>query len=515
MKMSCYLGIDAGTSGIKTIVMDNNGVIHGIGYRECDLVTPQPGWVEQDPLMWWEACDEAVRQALQNSGKAGEIAGIGFSGQMQGCTPFDKDMRPLGNSLIWLDQRSVHEVQEIYSLISEQELMLITANECLNSFWAPKLLWLRNNEPERYEKIHKILFAKDYLRYRMTGEISTEVSDASLSFLMDVPGRKWSKRIFEALDIPFDIVPERLVESQDITGTLQKKTADSWGLKAGIPVIAGGGDQPAGGVGTGIVKSGVVGTAIGTSGVVFGCVDKPLFDDKNRAVYSMAHSVPDKWCFLGLVLSAGGTFKWLRDTIFSDRKTAMEREGLDVYDYMTDLASRSCPGSEGLTFLPYLNGEKTPINDADARGVFFGLSHRHGLSDICRSVMEGVTFALRDTIEICREMGTEVHEIRASGGGAKSGLWRQILADISQANVLSMNIEEGPAAGGAILAAVGAGEFANVYEACDSLLKVVKVTESVTENIKRYDEYYQTYKDLYSALKPLFSRQAQIVAEYL
>ena len=507
--MRCYLGIDAGTSGIKAVVMDGKGALHGIGYRECDIVTPAPGWVEQDPLIWWDACDDAVRQAVSRSGKAKDIACIGFSGQMQGCTAFDKEMRPLRNSLIWLDQRAVKEVQEIGSLIDENEAIGITGNDCLNSFWAPKLLWLRNHEPEIFERIHKVLFAKDYLRFRMTGEVSTEVSDASLSFLMDVPNRRWSQRMFEALDIPIEIVPENLVESPDITGTLRKTIAEGWGLNPGIPVVAGGGDQPAGGVGTGIVKSGVVGTSIGTSGVVFGCVDRPLFDTKKRAVYSMAHAVPGKWCFLGLVLSAGGSFKWLRDTLFADKKTEMEQQGKDLYDYMTGLASQAGPGSEGLTFLPYLNGEKTPVNNADARGVFFGLSHRHGLSHICRSVMEGVTFALRDTIEICREIGTEVHEIRASGGGAKSGLWRQMQADIYNANVLSMNIEEGPAAGGAILAAVGAGEFAGVEEACGALLKVADVTAPVTENVKRYQDYYSTYKELYPALKTLFSKQAQ------
>ena len=513
--MSSYLGIDVGTSGVKSIVMDSEGVIHGVGYSECDLVTPQPGFAEQDPLKWWEACDAAARQAVQNSGRAKEISGIGFSGQMQGCTPLDKDMLPIRNSLIWLDQRAVIEVDEVLGLIDEQKLLKIIANECLNSHWVPKLFWLRKNEPRNYERIHKLLFAKDYLRFRVTGEVFTEVSDASLTCLMDVPKRKWSDELFEIFDIPRSFVPERLVESQCVTGTLRKPIAESWGLTPGIPVVAGGGDQPAGGVATGIIESGVVATAIGTSGVVFGCLDEPLFDEKKRAMYSMAHAVPDKWCFLGLVLTAGGTFKWLRDTFFSEKKALMEQQQLDIYDYMTGLAGKAAPGSEGLAFLPYMNGEKTPVNDADARGVFFGLSQRHGIAEICRSVMEGVTFALRDTIEICREMGTEVHEVRASGGGAKSELWRQIQADIFNANVLTMNMEEGPASGGAILAAVGAGEFATVREACGALLKITMVTEPDPENAKRYEDYYNVYKELYPALKPVFTKQAQNVATYL
>ena len=507
--MNCYLGIDAGTSGIKTIIIDNEGTVHGVGYCECDLITPKSGWVEQDPSKWWEACDDAVKQVVNNSGKAKEIQGIGFSGQMQGCTPFDKDMRPVGNSLIWLDQRSVREVDEIYNLVDEQTLLKITANECLNSFLAPKVLWLRKNEPRRYEKIHKLLFAKDYLRFLMTGEIATDVSDASTSGLMDIPQRKWSERLFKALDIPLSFVPGNMVESQTVTGTLRKTIAEEWGLKTGIPVVAGGGDQPTGGVGTGIVQSGIVGTAVGTSGVVFCCLDEPFFDTKKRALYSMAHAVPNKWCFLGLVLTAGGTFKWLRDTFYSDKKA------YDTYDYMTELASQASPGSEGLTFLPYMNGEKTPVNDADARSVFFGLSHRHGQAEICRSVMEGVTFALRDTIDIYREMGKEVYEVRASGGGAKSALWRQIQADIFNANVLTMNLEEGPASGGAILAAVGAGEFSSIQEACDTLLKITEVTEPINENVKRYEDYHAVYKKLYPALKDAFSEQAQNVAIYL
>ena len=513
--MSCFLGIDAGTSGIKAIVLDSKGIIHGIGYSECNVLSPQPGWAEQDPLDWWKACDESVKQAIHDSEKANEIAGIGFSGQMQGCTPFGKDMQPLGNSLIWLDQRSTKEVQEISTMISEHESLTITSNECLNSFWAPKLMWIKNNEPRKYEKIYKVLFAKDFLRYRMTDEIATDVSDASLSFLMDVTDRKWSDRMFKALDLQRDLVPDRLLESQEVAGTLSKKIAAEWRLKSGIPVVTGGGDQPVGGVGNGIVNDGIVGTAIGTSGVVFGSLNKPIFDTKKRAVYSMAHAVPGKWCYLGLVLSAGGSFKWLRNTIFADKKNEMDLQGKDVYDYMSEIAAQTSAGSEGLIFLPYLNGEKTPINNANARGVFFGLSHRHGLAELSKSVMEGVTYALRDTIEICREMGNDINEVRASGGGAKSPLWKQIQADIFNTNILSMNMEEGPAAGGAILAAVGAGEFSNVEEACESLLSVTSVTEPIKENVKRYEDYYHTYKELYASLKKLFEKQAQTVSKYL
>jgi xylulokinase len=513
--MNCFLGIDAGTSGIKAVVIDETGKVRGIGYHECDIITPQPGWVEQDPRDWWTACRMAVKQAVHVSGCGQDIIGIGFSGQMQGSTLLDKNMEPIGNCMIWLDQRANREVTDIAAMVKSDEAIAITANECLNSFWAPKLLWLRKNRPEEYERIDKVIYTKDYLRYKMTGEIATEVSDASLSFLMDVPNRRWAEPMFEKLGLPRSIVPERLAESAEVVGYLMKDVAQEWGLRSNIPVVAGGGDQPAGGVGTGIVRAGIMGATIGTSGVVFGCCDKPFIDKQKRAILSMAHSVPDKWCFLGLILTAGASFKWLRDTVFADKKLDMAAQGRDIYDYMTSLAAEARIGSEGLSFLPYLNGEKTPHSDEDARGVFFGLSYRHGISEICRSVMEGVTFAMRDSIEICRELGIGITEVRANGGGAKSVLWRQMQADIYNANVVTMNIEEGPAAGGAILAAVGVGYFKSVVEGCDELLQVTSVTEPIAENVEVYNDYYQTYRELYPALKNIFGKQAEKVRKYL
>ena len=513
--MECFLGIDAGTSGIKAMIIDEKGNNRGIGYCECDILSPNPGWVEQNPETWWHACDKAVKEAVLKSGCGKDIKGIGFSGQMQGCTFINKELEPINNCIIWLDQRASAEVKDIEGIMTEKEMLNLTSNHCLNSFWAPKLLWFRKNKPKEYESIYKVLFTKDYLRLKITGEIATEVSDASFSFLMDVAGRKWSKEMFSKLDIDPDIVPARLAESCDVVGNLKKDIAKEWGLQEGIPVVAGGGDQPAGGVGTGIVKTGVLGATIGTSGVVFGCCDEPFQDVKNRATYSMAHSVRGKWGFLGMALTAGGSFKWIRDTIFADKKALLASEGKDIYDYMTVLAAQSAPGCEGLVFLPYLNGEKTPVSDENARGIFFGLSNRHGLNEICRSVMEGVTFALRDTIEILREFGTDVSEVRANGGGAKSDLWLQIQADIFNANVVTMNMEEGPAAGAAIMAAVGTGAFADVNEACDSIVKIKKVTEPIQENVKRYNEYYQTYGALYPALKDIYKRQAGIVGRYI
>lgn len=507
------MGIDAGTSGIKALVMYEKGNPVGTGYRECNVTSLHPNWAEQRPEDWWDACDQAVAQAAAACGHGREIRAIGFSGQMQGCTPFDKEMQPDGPSLIWLDQRSSREARELNQRLDPAEILPLTGGYCLPSFWAAKLLWLRRHEPRRFERIHQVLFAKDYLRYRMTGEIATDVSDASLTFLLDLNTRTWSPRLFALAGLPMEIAPRQVLESQQVAGTLRRELAERWGMTPGIPVVAGGGDQPVGGVGCGAVRPGVFGATIGTSGVVFGCCDTPFVDRNNQGILSTCHSVPGRYDFLGCTLAAGGSFKWLRDNLFARRKGELAAQGKDVYDEMTALAATSPAGSEGLCFLPYLNGESTPHVDADARGVFFGLSYRHGLGDICRSVMEGVTFSLRDTIQILRESGTPVRQVRAMGGGAKSALWRQIQADIYGAQVVTTNMEEGPAAGAAILAAVGAGCFASVEEACDRLIRVTSVTDPIPSQVERYDQYYQTYRRLYPALAQLYREQAAIVAQ--
>ena len=510
------MGIDAGTSGIKAVVMDETGKLWGQGYRECTVFTPKPNWAEQDPLDWWEACSAAAAQAVVASGKGDEILAIGFSGQMQGSVLLDKAGNPIGNCMIWLDQRAGLEAEELSNALDTEDLMKVTGGYCLPSYWAAKVRWLQRNRPELLDRTDQILYPKDYLRYCMTGEIAVEVSDASLSFLLDLRKRNWSETMFKAAKIPMELVPKRMLESQEIAGYLKEDVADTWGVTAGIPVVAGGGDQPVGGIGCGVVREGMVAATIGTSGVVFGCCKEPFADSKRRGMYSLCHSVPGAYSFLGCTLGAGGSFKWMGDTLFLDKKEQLAREGKDVYDYMTSLAASAPPGCEGLCFLPYLNGESTPYVDPNARGVFFGLSYRHTLDALCRSVMEGVTFSLRDIIEILRDAnGLVVHQVRVMGGGAKSALWRQIQADIYNAEVVTMNMEEGPAAGAAILAAVGAGYFSSVQEGCDSVLKIRTVTEPIPEHVKQYDEYYQTYHRLYRDLKEAYFQQAETVSHWL
>jgi len=513
--MQYFLGIDAGTSGIKAVVIAENGEIVSSGYQECDVISPEPGWAEQNPLDWWDACQKAIKKATSGCDRPENIAAISFSGQQQGNVMMDAGGNPIGNCMIWLDQRAVEEVKEIESMVSEDEVLRITTNHCLNSFWAPKLLWLKKHRPEVLERTKKVLFTKDYLRYMMTGEYATELSDASLTFLVDVPNRCWSDTMIRKIGIPKEILPERLTESGEVVGMLKKELAEDWGMKPGIPVAAGAGDQPACGVGTGIIRNGTIGSSIGTSGVVFGCTDKPFIIRKNSGTFSMCHAIGGKWCFLGLSLTCGGSFKWMRDHLFADRKAEFAAQNKDIYDYMTDLAGQAPAGSEGLIFLPYLNGDKTPNNDENARAVFFGLSQRHGIQAMCRSVMEGATYSLRDTVELFRECGLKVNEIVASGGGAKSQLWRQIQADIYNAKVITTNMEEGPAAGAAILAAVAAKAFGSVEEACSSIIKVTSVTEPIARNVGIYEDYYRIYHALYGNLKDSFAKREQIVEKYL
>lgn len=513
--MKYLLGIDAGTSGIKAVVINTSGEICGSGYCECNITTPKPGWVEQNPAEWWDACDQAVQQAVTVSGKGKDIGAIGFSGQMQGSVLLDKDGNAMDRCMIWMDQRAHAEADELNQRLTRDEIMSTTASFCLPSYWAAKLLWLRKHRADVFDRVAKVIFPKDYLRYRMTGEIATEVSDASCSWFLDLKQRAWSDKMFEVAGLPKFLVPERLLESQDVAGYLRKSVADRWGMQEGIPVVAGAGDQSAGGVGMGAVKPGNICCTIGTSGVVYGCSDAPFVDPEPHGMYSQCHAVPEQYCFLGCTLGAGGSFKWMRDSFFADKKLQLAEEGNDVYNYMTELASKVQPGCEGLVFLPYLAGEGTPHVDANARGVFFGLSYRSDLGAMCRAVMEGVTFSLRDTIEICRSTGIVIQDVRASGGGAKSALWRQIQADVYNADVYTMNVDEAPAAGAAILAGVGAGYFKNVEEGCAAIAKVSSVTHPIAKNVAMYEDYYQIYRHLYRSLRSDFQEQAKIVEKYI
>ena len=509
-----WLGIDLGTSGIKAVVIDETGKVVSMGYAEQNVITPKPGFAEQSPEIWWEVCSRAVQTAvLKGNVNGSEIKAIGFSGQMQGIVMLDSDGNVLRNCIIWMDQRAANEVKDIEKTAFRTGIntLDITANECLPTFWAPKLLWMKKHEPEIYERIDKILFPKDYLAFRMTGEMAAEVGDASLSFLLDVPNRKWSWDIFDMLDIPRTFVPDRLLESTEIVGELRRDVAREWGLEAGIPVIIGSGDQIANGIGTGIIREDVMGASIGTSAVVFGCSGKPFIDNNKRAIQSLCHGTSDLWCYLGLSLTAGASLKWMRDVIFKDKKPEFERQGKEIYDYITHIASKAEIGSGGVLFLPYFNGDSAPNNDSDARACFFGLSLSSSMPELCRSVMEGVAFSLRETIEVCRQTGKTIDTIRVAGGGARSRLWRQIQADIFDASIVTMGVEEGPACGAAIMAAVGSGYFSSVVEGSDAIVRIKDRIEPIRENVKIYNEYFHLYRSLYTNLKASFKERAALI----
>ena len=513
--MKYFLGIDSGTSGVKAIVVGEDGKSAGAGYQELDIITEKPMWAEQNPADWWEACKKAIQEAVYTSGLGKEIYGIGVTGQMLGSTLLDKDNNTIGNCIMWLDQRAVSEVDWIKETAGMDFLLQKTSNIPLTGYWAPKLMWIKKHQPELFEQIAQVIFPKDYIKFKLTGEISLDVTDASGSYLFDVANRTWSDEMFELCGLPRDIVSDNVLESQDVAGYLRKDVAEELGLTANIPVVGGAGDQPACGLGSGVYKEGIVSATIGTSGVVYAAVNKPIPDVNQAAALSFCHSVPDTWCLFGCTLAAGGSFKWLRDTVFAGERDAMKKEGKDVYSLMTSLASRAHVGSEGLVFLPYLNGERTPYPDPYAKGVFFGLSYRHGLNEISRSVMEGVIFSLRDTIELLRDANVTVSEVRASGGGAKSKLWLQMQADIYDASIVTTNVSETGCVGAAMLAAIGAKHFKDAEEACSQVIKPISVTEPIHEQVAIYEDFYQTYRSLYGTLKDTFSSQSKIVEKWL
>ncbi len=509
--MRCTLGIDVGTSGTKAVVIDESGATAGSATVPYPLHSPRPNWAEQHPEDWWAATLEAIERAVAGSavGKD-DVGGIGLTGQMHGSVFLDKNSAVLRPAILWCDQRTATECDEITDKVGAEDLIQHAGNPALTGFTAPKILWLRNNELENYKKVWKVLLPKDYIRYRLTGELNTEVSDASGTLLFDVAQRQWSDTILERLDIPRDFLPDS-VESPEVTGTLSQEIADRVGLKPGIPVVGGGGDQAAGGIGNGIVRKGLISSTIGTSGVVFAFAEEGVRDPQGR-LHSFCHAVPGKWHLMGVMLAAGGSLQWFRNNFAAAEMEVALLAHKDPYELMTAEAEKAPAGCEGLIFLPYLTGERTPHADPDAKAVFFGLSLRHNKGHLIRAVMEGVVFGLRDSFEIMEGMGIAAEEpVRISGGGARSPLWRQIHADVIQTPVATLNVTEGPAFGAALLAHVGCGTFSSVEEACDATISVVDVTEPQPEMKQLYEDAYRVYQGLYPSLKKHFREIAGLV----
>ena len=507
--MAYVIGVDLGTSGTKTVQFDETGRVIASHTIEYPLYQPQNGYAEQEPADWREAAFDTIRAVMDKSGiSPDDVKGIGLSGQMHGLVMLDAENRVLRRSIIWCDQRTAAECAEMTETLGLDRLMAITANPALTGFTASKILWVRNHEPEIYEKCRHILLPKDYVRFCLTGEYATEVSDASGMQLLDIPGRCWSDEVLEKLKIDKRLLA-KVYESPEITGTLTREAAERCGLKPGIPVVGGAGDNAAAAVGTGVVRDGKAFTTIGTSGVVFAHTSEITIDPKGR-VHTFCCAVPGAWHVMGVTQGAGLSLKWFRDNFCESEKETAALMGVDPYYLMDKAALESPIGANRLLYLPYLMGERTPHLDPDARGVFFGLSAMHTKRDMLRAVMEGVTYSLRDCVEVCREMGVNVSDMMACGGGGTSPVWRQMLADLYGVPVGTVESKEGPALGVAILAMVGAGMYASVPEACDAVIRTGQIQQPIAENIPAYEKYYRLYTQVYPALKEQFAALAAL-----
>jgi xylulokinase len=497
--MALYLGLDTGTSGTKAVLIDESGKLLASDLQEYGLSTPRPQWAEQHPdTDWWDAAIKAIQGVLAKAGKSGaDVAGVGLTGQMHGSVFLDKSMKVLRPALLWCDSRTGAECAEITEALGgEKGCFEILGQPVFTSFTAPKIVWLRKNEPEVYERVAQVLLPKDYIRFKLTGELAAEVSDASGTSLFDVRKRTWSQEALTKLGIPSEWLP-RVVESPEQTGVISAEAAALTGLAAGTPVVGGGGDQAAGAVGCGVVSTGQVVSSLGTSGVVFAHSDTAAIDPQMR-VQTFCHAVPGTWGQMGCVISAGGSLRWYRDTFAAGTS----------YNDITAGAAEAPAGCEGMLYLPYLAGERNPYFDPAARGVFFGATLRSTKDWFARAVLEGVSYAFKDLFTLFAEMGVPVSEIRASGGGAKSAFWLQLMADVIEKKHVLLTIDEGPALGAALLAAVGTGAYTSVPEACAATVSIRPGAEPDTTQSALYNRYYPTYRALYPALKSSFAQVA-------
>ncbi|WP_425617095.1 xylulokinase [Anatilimnocola sp. NA78] len=504
--MSHFLGIDIGTSGTKTLVVSADGKILAEASQGYPLSMPKPLWSEQNPEDWWQATIATVRAAVKKAKlKPADIKAIGLSGQMHGSVFLDKNHKVVRPALLWNDQRTAAECAEIEQRAGgRKKLIQLVANPALTGFTAPKILWLRNHEPKNFAKTVKVLLPKDDIRRRLTGEYATEVSDASGMLLLDVAKRNWSTKLLEKLELDASLLG-KVYESEEVTGKLTSEAAKELGLTTDCVVVGGAGDCAANAVGTGVVEGGILSNSLGTSGVMFVHSDQMQVDPQGR-LHTFCHAVRGKWHMMGVTLSAAGSLQWFVEQLCKEAA----KKPADCYDIINAEAAKVAAGSQGLFFLPYLSGERTPHADPNARGSFIGLTLSHGRGHLSRSIMEGVAYSLRDSLAILAEMKVPVKQIRASGGGAKSPLWRQIQADVFGQEVVTINAEQGPAYGVALLAAVGAGAYKNIQEACAANIRVVSRTPADKKAIPVYDRGFPIYQRLYQSLKQDFEAIAKL-----
>jgi xylulokinase len=493
------LGLDISTTAAKALIIDGDGAVIGSAAAPLSLSAPRPLWSEQDPAAWWAGMADSIRRVLAQTNLSGDdIAAVGLTGQMHGLVMLNGAGEVLRPAILWNDQRTAAQCDAIRARIGRERLIAISGNDALTGFTAPKILWVRDEEPEVYARTRHILLPKDFIRLRLTGEYAMDRAGGSGTILFDLAQRTWSDELLTGLDIPREWLP-RTYEGPEITGTVSFGAAAETGLRAGTLVVGGGGDQAAQAVGVGAVTPGIVALTLGTSGVVFAATKAPLIEPDGR-LHAFCHAVPDRWHLMGVMLSAAGSLQWYRDALAPG----------ESFDALLVEAAAVPPGADGLLFLPYLTGERTPHPDPLARGAWVGLTARHGREHLTRAVLEGVAFGLRDSFTLIKSAGLgEINQVRVSGGGARSPLWRQILADVLGAELVTVNTTEGAAYGAALLAGVGAGAWSGVDEACGATIRVSDHTPDTSAG-RTYDAIYPTYQALYPALRPTFQAVAQM-----
>jgi xylulokinase len=493
-----FLGIDVSTTATKALLIDTHGIVIAVAATEYPFETPHPLWSEQDPDLWWEGTQKSIRTVITKSGVAAEnIQAVGLTGQMHGLVLLDEAGLVLRPAILWNDQRTQTQCDQIHELIGREKFISISGNAALTGFTAPKILWVAENEPDVYAQVRHILLPKDYIRLRLTGEYGMDKAGGSGTVLFDLKQRNWSIELLDALHIKPEWLPPTF-EGSVVTGVISPSAASATDLKAGTPVVAGGGDQAAQAVGVGAVEPGIIGLTVGTSGVVFATTPSALIEPEGR-LHAFCHAVPGAWHFMGVMLSAAGSLQWYRDTLAPDMS----------FDELVNEAVDVPPGSEGLQFLPYLSGERTPHPDPHARGAFIGLTIRHKRAHLTRAVMEGVSFGLKDIFTLIQNSGLKgIAQVRASGGGTKSLLWRQILASVLDSELVTVNTTEGAAFGAALLAGVGAGAWPDVLTACRQTIQITGQITPVLHDVTAYAQSYQVYRELYPALKTLYPRMS-------
>jgi len=507
--MKYLLGMDIGTGATRAIIIGEDGKLIASAARDYPLYTPKPGWAEQNPQDWWDASVEVIKEVIKKSGiLPQDIAAVGPTGQMHGSVFLDRDGNVLRPALLWCDQRTGKQCEQIYAIFGYDNYIRLAYNKALTGFTSPKILWLKENEPENYRRIYKILLPKDYIRYKLSGVYATEVSDASGTGLLDIKKRNWSEEILSGLEINREVLPE-VFESIEISAKVSREAAEITGLVEGTPIAGGAGDQAGGAVGSGIVKPGLISDYLGTSGVVFSYSDEPAYDSEGR-LHSFCHAVPGKWHLMGVTLAAAGSLKWYNDVFGPGQEIKKKYPGMKNYKLLDMQAENIGCGADGLVFLPYLSGERTPYADPNARGVFFGLSYVHGQDHFIRAILEGVAFSQFDCLKLMYDSGIKSEKVVLFGGGAGSVLWRQIIADIFNTRIVTLNVEEGPSLGGALLAGAGCGIYKTVQEATDMAIKEKDSVLPVEKNVKAYEKVYDVYRSLYADLKEDFAKLAEI-----